>query len=151
MLQSKSATAIIAMVTVAVSGLAILAGLNSFVLSMGFIPARMTGLIVLPGAFPAVLTPLSSALVHGSWIHLAINMVMLVIAAYRSRVLGLARCAALLWAGAMWGGVLKETHLADVLSAAAACAALAPLGLGLLRGRAETDTRKPSPAAIRWW
>jgi hypothetical protein len=80
-----------------------------------------------------------------------LGIVLLVIAAYRSRVLGLARCAALLWAGAMWGGVLKETHLADVLSAAAACAALAPLGLGLLRGRAETDTRKPSPAAIRWW
>lgn len=80
-----------------------------------------------------------------------LGIVLLAIAAYRSQVLGLARCAALLWAGSMWGGVLKESHLADILAAAAACAALAPLGVRLLRGRAESDARERPAAAIRWW
>ena len=76
MLQLKSATGVIAIVTVAVSAFAIFSGLDNFVYLMGFIPARLSGVLLLPGALPAVLTPLSSALVHGSWIHLAINIVM---------------------------------------------------------------------------
>jgi hypothetical protein len=46
--------------------------------------------------------------------------------------------AQLYWAGAMWGGVLKESHLLDVLSSAA-CAVLAPIGQRLLRGRTASD------------
>jgi hypothetical protein len=79
------------------------------------------------------------------------GIVMLVLAAYRSQVLGIARCAALLWAGAMWVGALKEAHLLDVLSAATACAALAPIGIRLLRTKAATDTRERLAATIRWW
>ena len=80
MLKLRSATAIIAIVTIAVSGLAILSALDWYVAVAGFIPARLSGVIQLDGALPAWITPLTSALLHGSWIHLIINMVMLAIA-----------------------------------------------------------------------
>ena len=50
MLQWRSATGIIAIVTVAVSALAILVDLQGFVLIGGFIPARLSGVLELPGA-----------------------------------------------------------------------------------------------------
>jgi membrane associated rhomboid family serine protease len=79
MLQWRSATAIITIVTVAVSAVAILfAGIDYSAVFGGFIPARLTGHLVLPGALPALLTPFSSALLHGGWTHLFINMLMLV-------------------------------------------------------------------------
>jgi membrane associated rhomboid family serine protease len=89
MLRLRSATAIIAIVTIAVSGFAILSGLDWFVAVGGFIPARLLGAIDLAGALPAWLTPISSALLHGSWVHLIINMVMLAIAGSQvERVVG---------------------------------------------------------------
>ena len=89
MLRLRSATAIIAIVTIAVSGFAILSGLDWFVAVGGFIPARLSGAIDLAGALPAWLTPVSSALLHGSWVHLIINMVMLAIAGSQvERVVG---------------------------------------------------------------
>lgn len=42
----------------------------------GFIPARMSGLIV-PGALPLWVTPLTATLIHGGIIHLGFNMLML--------------------------------------------------------------------------
>ena len=89
MLRWNSATAIIAMITVAVSGIAILSGLDWYVAVAGFIPARLSGTIDLAGALPAWITPLTSALLHGSWVHLIINMVMLGIAGSQvERVVG---------------------------------------------------------------
>ena len=89
MLRWNSATSIIAMITVAVSGFAILSGLDWFVAVAGFIPARLSGMIDLAGALPAWITPLTSALLHGSWVHLIINMVMLGIAGSQvERVVG---------------------------------------------------------------
>ena len=89
MLRLNSATVIIAIVTVAVSALAIVAGLQTFVALAGFIPARLSGLIDVPGALPAWLTPWSSALIHGGWVHLLINLVMLAIAGTQvERVIG---------------------------------------------------------------
>ena len=79
MLQLRSATAVIAIVTVAVSAIAILfGGVEWAAVFGGFIPARMTNELLIPGAIPAVFTPLTSALLHGGWLHLAINMLMLV-------------------------------------------------------------------------
>ena len=72
-----TATAIIAIVTFAVSAIAITGGVNYWAVFGGFIPARMTDLVLLQGAVPALLTPWSSALLHGSWLHLGINMLML--------------------------------------------------------------------------
>lgn len=76
------ATHIIAALTVAVSaGLIVFADLDSAAVAAGFVPARlsfpdvpwMAGLSV-----PALLTPLTATLIHGGWVHLLFNMVMLV-------------------------------------------------------------------------
>lgn len=80
MFQWRSATAIIAIVTVALSAIAILGGVNFWAVSAGFIPARISGVVDLPGALPAWITPFSSALVHGGWLHLGVNILMLVFA-----------------------------------------------------------------------
>ncbi|HVF37553.1 MAG TPA: rhomboid family intramembrane serine protease [Sphingomicrobium sp.] len=89
MLRLKSATAIIAIVTAVVSVVAFFAGLDLFVMAGAFIPARLSGLIDVPGALPAWVTPFSSALLHGNWAHLIINLVMLVFAGSQvERVVG---------------------------------------------------------------
>ena len=80
MLRLRSATAIIAIVTVALSAIAIFGGIDFWAVFAGFIPARLSGLIDLPGALPAWITPFSSALIHGGWVHLFVNMLMLVFA-----------------------------------------------------------------------
>ena len=89
MTRRLTATAIIAIVTVAVSTIAIFGGVNYWAVFGGFIPARMTNLLLLQGAVPAILTPWSSALLHGSWVHLGVNMLMLVFAGSQvERVIG---------------------------------------------------------------
>ena len=80
MIQLRSATAIISILTVAVSTIAILGGIDYWAVFAGFIPARISGVVELAGAFPAWVTPFSSALLHGGWLHLGINMLMLVFA-----------------------------------------------------------------------
>lgn len=80
MLKLRSATAIIAIVTVAVSAIAIFGGVDYWAVFAGFIPARISGIVVMAGALPAWITPFSSALVHGGWLHLGVNMLMLVFA-----------------------------------------------------------------------
>ena len=47
-------------------------------LTFGVIPARLSGVPTLYPAFPAFLTPLSATLVHGGFLHLAFNLLMLV-------------------------------------------------------------------------
>jgi membrane associated rhomboid family serine protease len=89
MIQMRSATAIIAIVTVAVSAIAILGGVNYWAVFAGFIPARLSGIVELPGALPAWITPFSSALVHGGWLHLGVNMLMLVfVGSMLERIIG---------------------------------------------------------------
>ena len=77
MSRPNSATAWIAAVTILVSALAILFAYETSITMGGFIPARLSGLVKVSPAVPAVLTPWTSALLHGSWLHLGINMVML--------------------------------------------------------------------------
>jgi membrane associated rhomboid family serine protease len=72
-------------VTVAIAALTAIAWLvvvamgatSAATVTMGFIPARMSGLVDLSPAVPALLTPLSSTLVHGGLLHLAFNLLML--------------------------------------------------------------------------
>ncbi len=76
---ARTATLVIAAVTAVAWLLAELAGAtNAAVSAMGFIPARFSGLLDLSPAVPALLTPLSSTLVHGGLLHLAFNLLMLV-------------------------------------------------------------------------
>jgi membrane associated rhomboid family serine protease len=58
-------------------------------LSLGFIPARLTGVQVDWPALPAILTPLSATLVHSGLVHLGFNMlIFLWCGAAVERVLG---------------------------------------------------------------
>lgn len=89
MLRLKSATAIIAILTVAASVVAIIIGVNYSALTAGFIPARLSGLLDFREALPVWITPLTSALIHGGWLHLGVNMLMLVFAGTQvERVIG---------------------------------------------------------------
>jgi membrane associated rhomboid family serine protease len=45
---------------------------------LGMVPARLSGLIELTPAAPAWLTPLTATLVHGGFLHLALNLLMLI-------------------------------------------------------------------------
>ncbi len=106
----RSATVAIAIVTAAVSALFILGGqIEEAALRFGFIAARATGGMTLDGALPLWLTPWSATLVHGGWLHLAFNLLMLVwVGAQVERVLGAANLlfaylvGALVAAGAEW-------------------------------------------------
>jgi membrane associated rhomboid family serine protease len=108
MLEWRSATAAIAIFTVVVSAVAILfGGVEWSALFGGFIPARMTGQLPVPGAIPAILTPWTSALLHGGWLHLALNMLVLVFVGTQvERVIG--------------AGALVFAYLIGALVAAAA-------------------------------
>ena len=47
-------------------------------MTIGFIPARLSGVPTLYPAVPAWLTPLSSTIVHGGALHVGLNLLMLV-------------------------------------------------------------------------
>jgi membrane associated rhomboid family serine protease len=75
----RTATVTISVVTAAAWLLTSLIGAQDRAsVVMGVIPARLSGLIELTPAVPAWLTPLSSTLVHGGFLHLALNLLMLV-------------------------------------------------------------------------
>lgn len=69
----------IAIATVAVFLLIAIGGWSQVAnLYGGFIPARVAGLLQVPGALPVWLTPLSATLLHAGLLHLAFNMIMFV-------------------------------------------------------------------------
>ena len=75
----RSATTIIASVTALFSlGILLLNKVQLAASLMGFVPARLSGDFALSPAIPAVLTPLSATIVHGSVFHLAMNLLVLV-------------------------------------------------------------------------
>ena len=76
---SKTATAIIAIVTGVAWLLVAFAGNDNWAaMTLGFIPARFSGVPTLYPAPPAWLTPLTSTIVHGGALHVALNLLMLV-------------------------------------------------------------------------
>jgi membrane associated rhomboid family serine protease len=101
--------------TLALAGVTVLAFLaaelfaadHDAALRMGFIPARLSGAVAPWAAVPAILTPLSSALVHGGFLHLAFNLLMLLWCGTQvERVLG--------------GGALLTLYVVGAYAAAAA-------------------------------
>jgi membrane associated rhomboid family serine protease len=81
--------AITALTVVAWLGAVVLGASEPAALSLGFIPARLSGLQVPWPALPALLTPLSATLVHSGFIHLGFNMlIFLWCGAAVERVLG---------------------------------------------------------------
>ncbi|MEO5640294.1 MAG: rhomboid family intramembrane serine protease [Sphingomicrobium sp.] len=76
--QLRTATGAIAGVTTLVSLLVLALGaVERAAVLMGFVPLRFGGGVSLWPAIPAFLTPLSATLVHGSLLHLAGNLLML--------------------------------------------------------------------------
>ena len=72
-------TTALGVATFVLSALVILGGyVDVAAYKAGFIPARFLIEEPLPGAVPALLTPFTSALLHGGWFHLITNMVLLV-------------------------------------------------------------------------
>ncbi|MEO5612539.1 MAG: rhomboid family intramembrane serine protease [Sphingomicrobium sp.] len=75
----RTATIVIAALTACAWLITVAIGAtNGAAATMGFIPARLSGLVALSGAVPAALTPLSATLVHGGFLHLLFNLLMLV-------------------------------------------------------------------------
>mgnify|MGYP002780524835 CR=1 FL=1 len=72
-------TQVIAAITGLAFALAWVSGLQQqLALVAGFIPARAGGLLILEGALPAWLTPLSATLVHAGLLHLGFNLLLFV-------------------------------------------------------------------------
>lgn len=116
MAQWRSATAIITIVTVAVSAFVLLF-MNVGVVAAywGFTPAAVGVNLTGPMAIPWWLTPFSAELLHGGWLHLGINMLMLVFVGFQvERVVG--------------ASGLVLAYLVGALAAAAAQYAANPLG-----------------------
>lgn len=68
--------------TIVVSALISLSGTENYAaLAAGFVPALASGATLPPdfgASVPWWLTPITATLIHGGWVHLALNMVMLV-------------------------------------------------------------------------
>jgi len=143
----KSATVVIAIVTGAVSALLIISGqLEEAALRFGFIPARISGM-ALEGALPMWLTPWSATLVHGGWLHLALNLVMLVyVGSQVERVLGAGSVVfaylvgALVAASAQW--LADPIAVVPMVGASGAISALFGI-YALLAASPKAVTRSP--------
>ncbi|MEO6256542.1 MAG: rhomboid family intramembrane serine protease [Sphingomicrobium sp.] len=114
---------------------------------MGFIPARFGGLIDISPAVPAILTPLSSTLVHGGLLHVAFNLLMLVWCGTQvERVLGrgglimLYVVGAYAAAAAQW--LTDPGSIVPVIGASGAISAVIG-AFALSFGRAKRVTRSP--------
>lgn len=74
----SSLTARIIMVTSLCWGLITVFGLERWAYGFGgFIPLRFDGTVIMPGALPAILTPLSATLLHADAMHIIFNMLLL--------------------------------------------------------------------------
>ena len=143
----KSATVVIAIVTGAVSALLIISGqLEEAALRFGFIPARISGM-ALEGALPMWLTPWSATLVHGGWLHLALNLVMLIyVGSQVERVLGAGSVVfaylfgALVAASAQW--LADPIAVVPMVGASGAISALFGI-YALLAASPKAVTRSP--------
>lgn len=74
----RSATGIVVIVTALAWVVQLLAsGVADAVLLGGFIPARAGGHVLVPGALPWPMTPLTATLLHNDLLHLALNLLIL--------------------------------------------------------------------------
>jgi membrane associated rhomboid family serine protease len=75
----RTATVAITAVTAIAWLFAVLSGISDLAsVALGFIPARFSGLITVPHAVPAFLTPLTSTLVHAGLVHLGFNLLVFI-------------------------------------------------------------------------
>jgi membrane associated rhomboid family serine protease len=149
----RSATYVIAAITAAAWLIAVgLGASDQAALSMGFIPARLSGLQMPWAAVPAFLTPLSATLVHSGLIHLGFNLLIFVWCGMAvERVLGrtglivLYLVGAYAAAAAQWA--VDPTSTVPMVGASGAISAVIG-AFALSFGRAKRVTS--SPAVNRW-
>jgi membrane associated rhomboid family serine protease len=149
----RSATVIISAVTALAWLLAVVSGYaDQAALSLGFIPARLSGDAVPWAAAPALITPLTSTLVHSGLMHLAFNMLVFVWCGMQvERILGrtglivLYVIGAFAAAAAQWA--VDPASTMPVVGASGAISAVIG-AYSLSFGRAKMVTR--SPRLNRW-
>lgn len=149
----RTATVAIAVITALAWLIAEVLGLSGqAALSLGFIPARLSGAAVPWAAVPAILTPLTATLVHSGLVHLGFNLlIFLWCGSAVERVLGksgliiLYLVGAYAAAGAQW--LADPTVVVPMVGASGAISAVVG-AFALSFGRAKMLTR--SPTANRW-
>jgi membrane associated rhomboid family serine protease len=149
----RTATVAIAVITALAWLIAEVLGLSEqAALSLGFIPARLSGAAVPWAAVPAVLTPLTATVVHSGPVHLGFNLLIFVwCGSAVERVLGkfsliiLYLVGAYAAAGAQW--LADPTVVVPMVGASGAISAVVG-AFALSFGRAKMLTR--SPRVNRW-
>ncbi len=141
------ATAAISIVTAAVSTVLIFGNqIEEAAYRFGFIAGRVGGMTI-DGAMPVWLTPFSATVVHGGWIHLGLNLLMLVYAGSQvERVLGSANMlfayvvGALVAAAAQW--MADPTAFVPMIGASGAISAIFGI-YALMAAQPKALTRSP--------
>ena len=150
------ATTVIAVATIIVSGIVMLAGvLPEAALGGGFIPARVGGALLPPDlgfAVPMWLTPLSATLLHGGFVHIVFNMVMLVYCGQQTeKATGAAGIWVLYLVGAYAAAVgqwaLGPMSPVPMIGASGAISAIVA-AYALLYGERRAQTIGPLPGAL---
>jgi membrane associated rhomboid family serine protease len=121
-------------------------------LTLGFIPARLSGMPVLWAAVPAILTPLSATLAHSGIFHLGFNLLILLWCGNQvERVIGKSGLIILYVAGAFASAVsqwaVDPQGTVPMIGASGAISAVIG-AYSLSFGRAKAVTR--SPSVNRW-
>jgi membrane associated rhomboid family serine protease len=121
-------------------------------LSLGFIPARLSGAVVPWPAVPAILTPLTATLVHSGLVHLGFNLLVFVwCGAAVERMLGKTGLVVLYLVGAYAAAGLQwatdPNVMVPMIGASGAISAVIG-AYSLSFGRAKMFTR--SPTLNRW-
>lgn len=96
---------------------------------VGLVPARLSGTLVVDGAIPALLTPLTATFLHGSLVHLLFNMAMLFyIGRFVELVIGAPRFLILYAAGAYAAAfaefIIRPESTIPIIGASGAVSAL---------------------------
>ena len=150
---TRSATNVIAALTALAFLLAMLfRGEEWAALTLGFIPARLSGMPVLWAAVPAILTPLSATLAHSGIFHLVFNLLILLWCGNQvERVIGKSGLIILYVAGAFASALsqwaVDPQGTMPMIGASGAISAVIG-AYSLSFGRAKAVTR--SPSVNRW-
>ena len=148
----RTATNAITILTVVAWIGALLFAPDAAALSLGFIPARLSGLAVPWPAVPAILTPLSATLVHSGLVHLSFNLLVFVWCGTQvERVLGKTGLIVLYLIGAYAAALTQYATdpMGTTPMVGASGAISAVMGaFALSFGRARMITR--SPTLNRW-
>ncbi|WP_052072253.1 rhomboid family intramembrane serine protease [Sphingopyxis sp. MWB1] len=151
--QEAPLVTVYALACVALHLLLLITGLHlDAIVRAGFIPARFNADLILPPGFfmPFVLTPLSSAFLHGGWLHLALNIVILLfIGRQLEAPLGSKAMTILLIAGAYAGalaqGLADPASQVPMIGASGAISALIAV-YALIFGRSQAPAIGPIPS-----